>query len=1050
MPQDSPYRWPCGGPQTFTGVCNSHSTGPDVFDIFVNIATVPNPAGGSPIAPYERWTPDLSGPGSCESHNCDTSPGAAPCEAWIGVDDNQYNPTSPTPPNTFSKSGTVDFSVCHKYGFKNVHAMRSWHGSFGWNSESAACETNICPDSSGYESYRPTADQTKYLIVTYSTGFANTFFDGASRVGTMTGARTVNAISGETTSTLTSTETDTCKGIDGMIRTILSTTGGAGFTGHCDDDTRITFAKGLSTLLDGFFEFHCIRLRVRIDAVDDIPSIVAEWNGGFYAGGDGTGGINPFVPSTGLPLMTDPDNYSASDTGTINAGLNHYTAALSWSRTATTVTWDFTLTDDIDDPVNLNSYHFYGTVTLSNPNTAAEVKTDLVWLLSHWPLNNEALYPYRTDAKVGVAPLVTRLELQNASPIGFNTFTVDDMTLPINDSMGNVPFSMGWTPTYTQRAWFDPQIYRWKYPTGQSSATSAASALIKMFDGSIQGAPLPEGFQNFFDYYFLDFTGCCFNDGAGTQDWDMYQLGWGMNAAAFNSKSGAQIPLNATQWTNFSQARNLPDGAFLFYADKFANYYANACPPSGDQIALADNGGLFACKFAVILDVWNSENFGRPGGADKFSFDETQVYCAANASGSGAGSTWNITDADTNVPPDSTLFDGIWGGPVVGGFYSGNTYTGGVLTLGTLVYHVPSDWTSAASGLDTGTCIGKLRFPTFPSLLGRIGVIPSGTTYTFATPQTSFAMNVAGTETVDLFDAAMTPIASSVTATRATDSTFTAASHSTARWAMISGAPAYYFNDSDPKGDYLELEWVSDFRTIGEVTRLTGAVDCSSNPLAQPSANAGGGPVNNTFTSFTVTPACLKYNPCAPKVVCISPNGETFANGTTYDFPETFICDERYGSKWWGWVQATMTDVFWQTPHRPCGFVDPDAGDTLEWLMDDGTCQADSDPVDPDTLAVTHIRYYAHAPQVEPRQTIPCNYGNLHNICAPNLPGGVDIGWLSPVLFSVGNVAYPPQPAVIVDDAVPQSVSTAYQFHKALCATIAGGGCRFNYSLPSC
>ena len=210
-----------------------------------------------------------------------------------------------------------------------------------------------------------------------------------------------------------------------------------------------------------------------------------------------------------------------------------------------------------------------------------------------------------------------------------------------------------------------------------------------------------------------------------------------MNASSSTPRSGAQIPLNATQWTNFSQARNLPDGAFLFYADKGANYYAQDCPPSNDSVFLADNGGLFACKAAVILDIWNSQNFARPAGDDKFSFDETAgVYCATNAGGSGTGSTWNITDADTNIPPDGTDFEsGIWGKPGRGRILQRGQLFRRRFGLGTLVWNVPSDRTSA-SVYDAGSCF-ELRFPDCPSLLGHIAVTPdtAGTTFTLAPAQ---------------------------------------------------------------------------------------------------------------------------------------------------------------------------------------------------------------------------------------------------------------------------------------------------------------------------
>ncbi len=96
---------PCGGTgkkQFFFGGPFQHSLTPVVIDKFINIATVPNPAGGDPIPPYERWSPDEEGDTGCEVHNCRTDPGQSPCDPWIGVNPDQYSFANPGP-NVFQK-----------------------------------------------------------------------------------------------------------------------------------------------------------------------------------------------------------------------------------------------------------------------------------------------------------------------------------------------------------------------------------------------------------------------------------------------------------------------------------------------------------------------------------------------------------------------------------------------------------------------------------------------------------------------------------------------------------------------------------------------------------------------------------------------------------------------------------------------------------------------------------------------------------------------------------------------------------------------------------
>jgi len=310
-------------------------------------------------------------------------------------------------------------------------------------------------------------------------------------------------------------------------------------------------------------------------------------------------------------------------------------------------------------------------------------------------------------------------------------------------------------------------------------------------------------------------------------------------------------------------------------------------------------------------------------------------------------------------------------------------------------------------------------------------------------------------EQIDFYDANMNPLATSVAATRVDDSSFSILTPSSlARFVTIAGQK-YYWNDTAPKGDYAVLTFTSDNRSTGEALRLTGVLDCDGAPVPAPTTNLGGGPVTQPFANFTQTTGCLPFVPCAPKVVCISPNGETFPNGKTFPFPASFICDEQYGSKWWGIVQSTMTDLFWQTPHHPCN-TKPCA----QWKQDDGGCHDDSveDGIEfacPGDDGYTGessppIYYYAFPPQVETRLTLPCNYGPAQNECPPALPDDIQLGWLSPVTNTTGDIALPPNPPGANGlNGAPMDASTTWDFHSLLCFQNTSG-CRFDYSAPGC
>jgi len=1079
---------------------------PNNKDRFTNSTQIPNwntDVGGT-IPPLERWSPDLSGGEStCETHFCVS--GGAPCVPW----------TQPYTANTFSHTAgdQVNFAVANPKGFKNVMARRTPHGCFGWISSCVDCPTEICADGSTRSSYQGSPDPTKYLVMAVDVAFHASDVNPDSSVNwsvdaTASGSRTVNAQTGEVSSTLSTSEIDKDAGSGTLITTKNVTNGADSVTGA---------PSGQSTVLDAVVatDLHCLTPPTPTvpdgTAFGGEPSLIqaiSDWN---------TESATPGSFSTAFPAPTDPNNYD--ETVNVGNGLGVVGSfRISWHRTATVFSWDVEgqeTTTEFDPDGNVvgtgdtQRYSFTGTITLSSPNTFASVYADVITLLNEWPLNDDALYPWRTDLKVSLAPLVTRNEVVGiASPTGFNPYTIDDLRFPINDPSGNAPGDPSWTPTYTQTAWKDGNVWSFTFADdtqieagGAYGGSTAATDLLQLKDGSIVGAPEPAGYENYFQWGFQDVRGCCFEpaDNPGEHSWDWYPVGYGQAVGTFNSNTGCNLPLNATQWNNWPEAANKPQGAWVIYADQGQAYYPPACntSPTGSF----DAGQIVACKYAEILETWPSQNFARPAGADKFLLDENHVFCATNVSGAGAGSTWNVTDPVTGNPvPDGTDVSGIWGSNAVGGFYSGNTLSGGVLTIGAKVYDLPTGWQTRSNG-DGANCIGKLRFPDCPSLLGRIGITtdltddPTGKTFSFASSQPNFGLDqttapTPGQEQVDIYDASMTLLASNVTASPTTprdDGKFMlAAAYSTAAYVLIHGAPAYYFNDSDPKYDFVLLQWWSDFRNginaPSEYTRLGGALDCDGvTPMAMPSSitynPAGNGLTagdvadcdldpesvtvsfpTNGYAKFCQTPGCVPISPCGPRVVCISPNGEVFGNRKPYPFPASLQFDEQYGNKWWAFVQSTMTDLFWQAPHRPCNI---DTCDT--WQMDDGSCTPDDVTGGPCPDAPSTY-YYALTPIVEARISLPNNYGAAQNETPPALPSGIQIGWLSPVnhtggaisdelLLDGGDVAFPPAPpGVLEDQGKPAGALTTWNIHSLLCghSPPTDPSCRFGYTTNGC
>ena len=707
------------------------------------------------------------------------------------------------------------------------------------------------------------------------------------------------------------------------------------------------------------------------------------------------------------------------------------------------------------------------TATLSSANTGAMIfshstgshptdGTGAKELLAWWPLNDDKLYPWRspTDGFLQVAPMVSLNQVPNN--ISFSFYAVDSRygygipPLKMNDKNGVAPGGGG----YIDTPWQDPTVWRWVPDGGGSSAV-----LVQFYDGTVLGNPEPAGYQDAFCYQFEDWEGACGGDGSG----DPYFFRWclhgrGMKAGSYNTKLGiggmdldgnfSGIPLNATLWTDNQVCRNKTPGGYIGYCD---NTIVNG--PKSDSVcdnasdfAAARTGALWFYKYAEILDTWPSQNFARPGGADKFLIDETNVFFVT-------GTTLTKQDG-TSASPDIT--SGLWGGKCVDGFYSGCSCSGGVVTLGTKVFSVPSDWKSksivpVAGGSpvdDTDTIFGQLRFESAtihcPSLLGRAAIKMVGTTATFGATQTAFGMAVAGTETVDIYDASMTLLSggSGVTATWASETTFTlAVNYSTAAYVMIHGASAkWYMNDTTSKGKFSTLQFTYDARNGGglgndsETTRLAATYDCGYPPVAlsNPDANYG-------FSAFSQTQHCLTMSPCAPRVICFSPNGEVFLNGITIDMPAIDL-DERYGSKKVFTARPTMSDLFFQAPHKPSNDA-VEAADFLIgfgtwWKADDGTCKAPV--VDPGSGALISLFYPINVP-VECELALPGTVANMPGYGVgqdeqpPALPSGIVIGWSSPVDAPAANTAYPPGPSSFTDTGIPIPFFTDSQLHYNFC-----------------
>lgn len=1027
--------------------------------------------------PATRYTPP--GPANCEVHPSN----GLPSGPWIGPGVDQLLPGAAV--NSFELAGTVSFGAgCRQRGGKWVQGVRQWHGAYGFTAHDAGgCADTLCATTADgvttytqYESYQPAPDQTKYLTMSAActltqdiTVQVTSVYDYLTGGNYLTDVLTLVYAGAKACAIGTAVNADAGRVTLTGNTTTNSLTLTQSHTNNIYGDTGPTTTPDSGTAVwPGLDPVHCVANWTANGsgvAIGGAPMYAGGGAGPSYQGNATTlalaiAGITGAVGYTGFSVglttyrvsatefkivltMTPPGTSVVTGTGPEPA---HGTGAFNYTVTTAitgTARWE------ID-------------VVLGGENPAASVYADLQSLLGYWDLTNDAQYPPRTDGIWQVAPLMSRDEAPvNVSPVQFPPATVNDYRNPQTDASGNAPFTTGstpppagwtyrpnnndragnapgspdyggpadWMPTYGQVGWFDPNAYGFTFPAGYDATNSTATALVEFgLTGVVLGAPNPAGYQDYFDFR-AEVWACCQNDVEETNQVDWYLQGYGQWLSDAIAASGAQLPLNATQWTNYFDAYSKRPFAYLIQGDP--QVYAT---PPDTRAHRAD--ALWAQKCVVFPELWPSYDFFRPAGADRFLLEESTVCFVAGLTTPAPGGTFTSVDY-TGAEVSLTVPAGtVWGGASVGGFYQ-ITASGSTVTLGPRVLALPATWASPSG--DTANGFGQLRFPTAPAILGRDAVSAvtnnGDGTVTLALAaaenwlQTGDAIDLCHSsitydEAGNRISEAMTRLAVNLPATVVDPThvkvTATYRTIAGTQYIMSHGAPDWSWDDNGRKGDWVYLDWTFDYRTNGEAARLAGVTDCAGN-----TPPAAGVPAANTgYAAFTQTQyeqaAGLAFRPCCAMALCLSPNGETFTNGTTVGFPATFTFDGRYGARWQAEVEEVMTDLLWQAPHVPYG------GST--WTMDDGTCQMDG-------------FHYGYPPLVEARVRLPTNGGTEANLTAPVPPTG--IGYGSPV-GSAGGLGAPGMIGFEVTTGKPLPAWTTWGYRLNIEAT-CGTGCAFNY-----
>lgn len=205
-------------------------------------------------------------------------------------------------------------------------------------------------------------------------------------------------------------------------------------------------------------------------------------------------------------------------------------------------------------------------IELSEPYTETDLQEDIKTLLAYWPMDDDHLYPWRTDSYLSVAPLVT----------------------------------------YRERAWVttDSELPIWQNDPDWVDGNA------ENYDGEVMGAPLPAGHDRHFSWehttHEADLTGI------SATTYVKYYGAWTRppGGGLHIDPTDEVQPANATAWTDQKEARDLWPQSYVNFDEQTQTAYAQ--------------------KHAEILIQLQSQNFARPCGLDRFTPDWSTKVCVTD------------------------------------------------------------------------------------------------------------------------------------------------------------------------------------------------------------------------------------------------------------------------------------------------------------------------------------------------------------------------------------------------------------------------------------
>jgi hypothetical protein len=461
----------------------------------------------------------------------------------------------------------------------------------------------------------------------------------------------------------------------------------------------------------------------------------------------------------------------------------------------------------------------------------------------------------------------------------------------------------------------------------------------------------------------------------------------------------------ATQILSDWEESNVPQGAFLLMNKMWST--PSTCNSSPAAEIYDDI--VYACKYAELIFPKKSFNWARPCGEDRFTPKIGSERCISSFTDNvltleSLGSPTDIITNDYVFVCGTSALDGLWKA-TKNNDYEIELQEPRLISSSLL----PS---SPIADCGTGVIV-KLRWNLQPAICGTLEITEANNSnpVTCSLNEASYLVN---TDQVFITNAKGLTDINGVWTVKVID-------NKTVSLVGCNGEnkPAYsgsglmrspfaadpIWNTNDPKRNYSTVTWQTNYRDIGELSRIELRNDyiitenlCDGSGMCSPMSVPSG---LNLDTDVLCQTHIAKFSACGPAVGIFTPTvdmvSESFGDRVINHGFGNPPLDTQYGTLWQGMIRQSMADPLYQAEICPCETI-IDENTMIEskecncqMVEDNGTCQADQSG--DEDLGIPCIKYYPATPQVEAVCNVP--------IGAPSLPSDA-------YLFCENNSCSPP------------------------------------------